>query len=104
MDAAAKLGDKRLVRVFAKHDPYWDTMHVSAVIEYMRAAGTPTIRVVEYHGDYYATEGSHRLYAAHMLGLVPKWVIEPPDRTDPTDEAFLEIVKSRLPHYTWMEE
>jgi hypothetical protein len=66
--------------------------------------GTPTIRVVEYRGDYYATEGSHRLYAAHYLGLVPKLVVSQPDRDDPSGEEFLDVARTRLPHYTWLEQ
>ena len=101
---SVELGGKKLVRVFAKHDPYWDTGHLGKVMHDMLIFGAPTIRVVEYHGDYFAIEGSHRLYAAHIMGLPPTLVVEPSDRNDPSDEEFLDIVKQRLPHYTWIEE
>jgi hypothetical protein len=96
-----RLGNSRLVRVFAKHDPYWDTGHLGDVVEEMKTLGTPIINVVEWRGDYYATEGSHRLWAAHNLELVPNFNVSYPDYYDPSDESFLEIAKLRLPHYTW---
>lgn len=99
---ALRLGEKTLVRVFAKHEPYYDTGHLGVVVEQMKELGPPTINVVEWRGDYFATEGSHRLYAAHMLGLMPELVVSDPERHDSSDEEFLEIVKTRLPHYAWL--
>jgi hypothetical protein len=41
----------------------------------MRAMGAPTIEVIDC-GDYFmALEGSHRLAAAHQLGLEPELVV-----------------------------
>jgi hypothetical protein len=96
-----KLGDHELLRVYAKHDPYWDTGHLVAVTAQMVEMGPPTIAVVEWRGSYFATEGSHRLCAAHHLGYVPNLEISEPYRVDPTDEGFWETAKGSLPHYTW---
>jgi hypothetical protein len=95
------LGDTQLIRVFAKHDPYWGTGHLGEVQDQMLDLGPPTINVVEWRGDFYAVEGSHRLCAAYNLGLIPKLVVNQPEHFDPSDEQFLEFAKLRLPHYTW---
>lgn len=97
------LGGKKLVRVFAKHEPYWDTGHLGFVVDQMRVAGAPEIRVVEYRGELYAVEGSHRLCAAHLLGLMPRLIVEEGERFDDGGEAFLDSLRSRLPHYSWVE-
>lgn len=48
-----------------------DADHLAAVTETMRQMGAPTLTVIDC-GDYYqACEGSHRLQAAHDLGLAP---------------------------------
>ena len=70
----------------------------------MREKGAPAINVVEYRGDYFATEGSHRLYAAWCLGLVPEMIVSYPERFDKDDEEFWDRVKERLPHYTWIKD
>jgi hypothetical protein len=95
-------GDAKLLRVYAKHDPYWDTGHLGDVLQEMEKLGSPTINVVEWRGDLFAIEGSHRLCAAYLLGLVPNLVIHFPERFDPSDEQFLTVAKERLPHYTWI--
>ena len=97
-----KLGDKNILRVFAKHDPYWNTTQPSKVINEMEELGPPTINVVAYRGDYFATEGSHRLFAAWLLELVPNLIISDPERFDQSDEEFWETVKERIPHYSWL--
>lgn len=52
----------------------------------MQAAGAPTIRAW-WAGDHWrALEGSHRLAAAHALGLTP--VIEQMDLDDEIDHDF----------------
>ena len=96
----ASLGSRQLLRVFAKHDPYTDG-HLGKVESDMLERGTPTINVVEWRGDYFATEGSHRLHAAHSMGLIPNLIVSSPDRFDPSDEDFWNSVRERLPHYTW---
>lgn len=59
--------------IYAIHAPEADKL--SQVIEQMRSLGAPTIEVVDC-GDYYmALEGSHRLAAAHELGLAPVLVV-----------------------------
>ena len=41
----------------------------------MQTIGAPTIRVVDC-GDYYmALEGTHRIAAAHELGLAPEFIV-----------------------------
>lgn len=63
-----------------------DADHLNAVTDEMLTLGAPTIRVVDC-GDYYmALEGSHRLAAAHALGLVPELVIlEQDEEIEPED-------------------
>src|ERR1035437_1859173 len=95
------LGNKELVRVFAKHDPYYSTGHLGEVVAEMKVLGPPTINVIDYRGDYYALEGSHRLAAAYFLGLVPNIKVLEPDRTDPVDEKFWDHMKDSLPSYAW---
>lgn len=95
------LGALRLLRVFAKHEPYTDG-HLGKVTAEMRQKGPPTINVVDWRGDLYAFEGSHRLAAAHHLGLIPVLVPHYPDRVDPADEAYWEGVRGTLPHYSWL--
>lgn len=98
----AELGGQRLVRVYAKHDPYWETGHLGEVVAEMRELGAPTIKVVEWRGDYFAIEGSHRLCAAYHLGVTPNVVVEDQDRHDPDGEAFWESLRATLPHYAWL--
>ena len=45
--------------------------HLAAVTAEMETLGAPTIRVVDCGDHYIALEGSHRLAAAHALGLEP---------------------------------
>jgi hypothetical protein len=57
----------------------------------MRVLGPPTLRVIDC-GDYYqALEGSHRLAAAHRLGLTPILVVYDQD----------ELIK--ITAYDWFE-
>lgn len=95
------LGDLELVRVFAKHEPYTNG-HLGKVAAEMKERGAPIIHVVEWRGDYYATEGSHRLAAAYDLELTPVLIISAPDSIDPADEEFWVRVRSTLPHYAWL--
>ncbi len=60
--------------VYAKHPPYKDG-HLADVADTMQHAGEPTIRCVERDGEYFALEGSHRLYLCHRYGIVPKLVL-----------------------------
>lgn len=62
-----------MTTIIAIHAP--TSAKLEAVKAEMLALGAPTIEVVDC-GDYYmALEGSHRLAAAHALGLVPELVI-----------------------------
>ena len=99
-----KLGDKELIKVYAKHDPYFDTGHAGEVIDEMKVLGPPTINVVDWRGELYAVEGSHRLFAAHFLGLIPNLIISYPERYDSTDEEFWSRLSTRLPHYAWLKD
>ena len=98
----AMLGDRRILRIFAKHDPYWNTGHLGEVAAEMEKIGPPSIRVVNWRDEFFAVEGSHRLAAAHALGLVPNVIIEHPERHDPCDESFWDSCRDKLPHYAWM--
>jgi hypothetical protein len=96
------LGDHELVRVFAKHAPYSDG-HLGKVVNEMRWLGAPIVRVVEWGGEFFALEGSHRLAAAHWLGLVPQLIVETPERAAEDDERFWDRLKAVLPAYTWVK-
>lgn len=83
--------------VYAKHAPYLNG-HLEIVNDDMNNAGTPTIRVIEQDGDYYALEGSHRLYLAHQKGLIPKLVVLKPELGEDLD-VFWTRVSPNLPRY-----
>ena len=85
------------VTVFAKHLPY-ETGHLGDVVADMRYRGAPTIRVMRFNSTLFATEGSHRLAAAHALGLEPKLVVEVAD-TDDGLRAFWQRAAVNLPVY-----
>ena len=97
-----KLGQKELIRVYAKHDPYWQTDHPGKVLAEMEIMGAPTINVVDWRGDLFAIKASHRLWCAFYLGLVPNLIINHPDRFDPSDETFWDSLKDSLPQYSWV--
>lgn len=59
-----------MATVYAIHDI--DADHLAKVTEAMRTQGAPTIRVVDCGDFLMALEGSHRLRAAHDLGITPK--------------------------------
>lgn len=50
-----------------------DTEKLARVVEEMRTLGAPEIRVVwdDMNGIWHAADGTHRLTAAHKLGLTP---------------------------------
>lgn len=76
--------------IHAKHEPYTNG-HLGEVIEDMKLRGAPTIRVMNFNGELYATEGSHRLAAASILGLIPKVVIEIPDSGAIPEEHWTKV-------------
>lgn len=51
-----------------------DEEHLECVTRQMVSLGVPAIRAIwsETYGLWFAIEGSHRLAAAHNLGLVPE--------------------------------
>ena len=62
-----------MTMIYAIHDT--DQEKLEGIIEEMKSAGAPAIRVVDC-GDYYmALEGSHRLAAASALGIEPDLTI-----------------------------
>ena len=83
--------------VYAKHLPYSDD-HLARVIADMRRLGAPSLRCVRYRGHVIAIEGSHRLAAAHHLGLVPLLRLLPPDSSNSSSEldAFWDRALSSL--------
>ena len=81
----------------AKHLPY-ENGHLGKVVQEMIVQGAPTIRVMSFNGELYATEGSHRLAAAHYLGEVPKLVVEI-EETDTLPDNHWEKVSTQLPIY-----
>jgi len=86
------------MRVYAKHLPYYDSGHLGEVIEEMRLLGRPEIRIVQYGGEFYALEGSHRLAAADYLGITPNFVIVG-QGADSQTYRFWNKIRDRLPCY-----
>lgn len=75
--------------IYAIHAP--ETAHLDAVKADMLRLGAPTIRVVDCSDYYMAIEGSHRLAAAHALGIMPVLeVIEQDDVIDISDEDWYD--------------
>jgi len=58
-----------MTTIYAIHAPFAEKL--ATVKAEMEALGAPTIRVVDCGDHYMALEGSHRLAAAHALGLEP---------------------------------
>ena len=86
-----------LKTIRAKHLPY-PGGHLGDVAIEMKQVGAPTLRVMDHGGRLCATEGSHRLAAAHALGLVPKLVVEVPE-TDDAMVLYWNDVAAALPTY-----
>lgn len=84
--------------IYAKHLPYTNG-HYGEVLDEMRWIGPPTIRVMNFNGKLCALEGSHRLAAAHELGLTPKIVILEKDETSEDMIDWWENVTKSLPIY-----
>jgi len=55
--------------IYAIHHP--DADKLAAIIAEMRDLGAPTIEAVDCSDYLMAIEGSHRLAAAHALGIAP---------------------------------
>lgn len=85
-----------MTRIHAKHEPYTDG-HLGPVIDEMQHCGAPTIRAIEYRGNLFALEGSHRLAVAWATGLVPKIIVLKADAGDGLDQHWGEV--SGLPVY-----
>lgn len=63
--------------IYAIHAP--DADRLAAITTEMETRGAPVIEVVDCGDHYMALEGSHRLAAAHALGLVPVLTIHEQD-------------------------
>ncbi len=50
---------------------HYDAGKLAAVTVEMKAMGAPTIKAIDCGDHYVALEGTHRIRAAHALGLVP---------------------------------
>ena len=86
-----------MTKIWAKHLPYTNG-HLGKVYNEMQLTGPPTIRVVQDSiGDLVAVEGSHRICAAHDMGLPLKVILLKPD-CEGADE-FFDRVKPTLPTY-----
>ena len=70
-----------MTTIYAIHGTEADKL--AGVIAEMETMGAPTIHVVDCGDHYMALEGSHRLAAAHELGLEPVIVIH--DQADMID-------------------
>ena len=62
-----------MTTIYAIHAP--EGAKLMQVIAEMKVMGAPTIQVVDCGDHYMALEGSHRLAAAHALGLTPVLMI-----------------------------
>jgi hypothetical protein len=85
--------------VYAKHLPY-DDGHLGKVAADMDHHGAPTIRVVEFDGELYAIEGSHRLAVAKERDIAPKLVVETTE-DDALPSGHWKRVAATLPAYTF---
>lgn len=65
--------------VYAIHAP--EASKLERVKVEMLQLGAPTIEVVDCGDHYMALEGSHRLAAAHALGIDPDLIIREQDET-----------------------
>ena len=50
---------------------HFEADHLASVIAEMAVLGAPTIKAIDCGDHYVALEGSHRLRAAHTLGIEP---------------------------------
>lgn len=70
--------------IYLSHDHY-DPDHLVEVKAEMAKLGSPTIRVIDADGGYWAVEGCHRLRAAEELGVpVNVVVLDPAEQIDHT--------------------
>lgn len=59
--------------IIAIHKP--DTNKLATVTAEMRNLGAPEVRVVDCGDHFMALEGSHRIAAAHALGIQPSLIV-----------------------------
>ena len=106
-----QLGDDAIFRVHAKHDV--EPAHYEEVLAEMRLRlervgyelARPVIRVAKWKNEYFATEGSHRLKAAHALDIFPIFMVfEPWSTVGREDEPWWDGVVLRLPAFSWAVE
>ena len=84
------------MKIYAKHEAY--DHRIGKIVKEMRTLGRPILKAVEYKGDIFAIEGSHRLASADYLGLSPIIKLIPVESDDKLD-MFWSMVKDRLPVY-----
>jgi hypothetical protein len=77
-----------MMTIYAPHQPY--TEHLEMVKAQMQTLGSPAIRAFWSGDAWYAIEGSHRLAAAHELGLEPE-IIEVEYDTVISDHDFPDL-------------
>ena len=105
-----ELGGQPVFRVHAKHDV--EPGRYAEVLAEMRRRlkdgrelARPVIRVAKWKGEYFAVEGSHRLKAAHELGLFPVFLVfQPWSTVSRPDDAWWNGVVLRLPAFSWAVE
>lgn len=85
-----------MTAIYAKHEAY--DHRIGKITAEMRILGAPTLRAVEFEGNLFALEGSHRLAAADYLGLDPVIVVECAESDAGLDEFWRKAV-ARLPRY-----
>lgn len=56
-----------------------DARKLEEVVARMRVLGAPIIRAIKCDDHYVALEGSHRLAAASVLGVVPRVIVHQSD-------------------------
>jgi hypothetical protein len=62
-----------MLTVYAIHAP--NQKKLAAVLDEMKKAGAPIIKVVDCGDHYMALEGSHRLAAAARLNMTPEFIV-----------------------------
>ena len=77
------------MNIYAIHAPFAEKL--ANVMAEMETLGAPTLRVVDCGDHFMALEGSHRLAAAHALGLEPTLIVfDQDDDLDLTDYDWFD--------------
>ena len=81
-----------ITEILAIHTIDKNSEHYANVKAYMVKNGAPVIRVCDTGNGVYALEGSHRLAAAHELGIMPIFEEIEADEIFENDIDNIEIV------------